>query len=60
MPDISMCEQSECPKAKRCYRFMVTPNPYRQSYIDYEFNENGCDSFSEWTPDRDSGGGENG
>lgn len=35
MADISMCEGGDCPKKERCYRFKATPNPYRQSYMEY-------------------------
>jgi len=33
MPDITMCKDSECPKAQKCYRFKATPTPYWQSYF---------------------------
>lgn len=33
MPDISMCQNKECPLSKKCYRFLAEPNPYRQSYF---------------------------
>lgn len=44
MPDISMCDQKECPKSKYCYRFRAEPN-YRQSYFKPPFTDNGCEYF---------------
>ena len=32
MPDITMCEDEDCIMSSKCYRFMVTPDPYWQSY----------------------------
>lgn len=50
MPDISMCDQRECPKRLTCYRFMAIPNPYRQSYVTMEFDEDGCDYYCKIQP----------
>jgi hypothetical protein len=36
MPDISMCANEECTLRETCYRFVATPNPFRQSYSDYK------------------------
>ena len=33
MPDISMCEDHDCPKRLSCYRYCATPSPYYQSYF---------------------------
>lgn len=48
MPDISMCQNKDCPSAKSCYRFLATPSPYRQSYMDYKVppGQDRCDSYS--------------
>ncbi len=43
MPDISMCSNKQCPLANRCYRGIAIPNPYRQSYT--EFDHIGCEYF---------------
>lgn len=32
MPD-SMCDNEFCRQRKTCYRFMATPNEFRQSYL---------------------------
>ena len=50
MPDISMCANGSCPLRKTCYRFNSTPNPYRQTYsqFDWKTNESGepiCNYF---------------
>jgi hypothetical protein len=37
MPDISMCENYDCPLSNGCFRFLATPNPYGQSYAEFEF-----------------------
>ena len=36
MPDISMCENQDCPFNTSCYRFTAEANPYRQSYGDFK------------------------
>ncbi len=36
MADISMCLGKNCPKKKKCYRYTARPNPYAQSYSDFE------------------------
>jgi hypothetical protein len=33
MPDITMCEDTDCPSARQCYRHMAVPNEFRQSYF---------------------------
>lgn len=33
MPDISMCRDSECPRAAECYRFTAKPSKGMQSYF---------------------------
>jgi hypothetical protein len=36
MPDISMCENQECPSKKKCYRFIAKPNSLWQAYADFK------------------------
>lgn len=48
MPDISMCQDKECPKRSKCYRFTAAHSPlwqayYTQSPRNQETNE--CDYF---------------
>lgn len=46
MPDISMCAQKECPKAKTCYRLRVRPSEYSQSYfVDNKYTDEGCHMY---------------
>ena len=42
MPDISMCENEACDMKEKCYRFMAEPNPYRQSYSDWDRQRDHC------------------
>ena len=47
MPDITMCNDYECPQKERCYRFTAEPNPYRQSYfVESPKSMDGCQYFS--------------
>lgn len=41
MPDITMCNDKECPKRMKCYRFTALVNKNRQSYF--------IESPREWT-----------
>ncbi|MBC8552238.1 MAG: hypothetical protein H8D23_21620 [Candidatus Brocadiales bacterium] len=34
MPDITKCTDDSCPMRWKCYRFMVAPSEYRQSYFE--------------------------
>jgi hypothetical protein len=47
MPDITMCNNDECPRAKECYRHEATPSPYAQTYTRFIHNRNGCSAFME-------------
>lgn len=46
MPDISMCQDNECPSAKKCYRYMARPYSW-QSYGNFgrKPDQLKCDSF---------------
>jgi hypothetical protein len=48
MPDISMCNKSDCPSYTSCYRAQAEPNEYRQVYSDFD-NEGAeyCDHYIE-------------
>lgn len=53
MPDVSMCEGTNCSNKESCYRFTAKPNPYRQAYfIQIPLKLDGtCDYFmrnAEW------------
>jgi hypothetical protein len=46
MPDITMCTAKNCDKSAACYRHEdsgTEPNPYRQSYSD--FNPENCGHY---------------
>lgn len=49
MPDITMCNNSGCPKRENCYRFKAEPAPFYQAYAHFEprwqFNSFVCDSY---------------
>jgi hypothetical protein len=48
MPDISMCSGEKCPLKENCYRFLATPNEFRQSYFmnpPYDHQTKECDHF---------------
>ncbi len=51
MADISMCANATCPLRHTCFRQTAKPNPYRQSYSQYEWREEDgeakCDSYWE-------------
>lgn len=47
MPDISMCQNHDCPKAKECYRYMAIPKE-NQAYNLFEnicYEGNGYEWF---------------
>lgn len=47
MPDISMCNNTQCPSKEYCYRFTATPSLVWQSYgfFTLEQDEDKCDMF---------------
>lgn len=48
MPDITMCRGGDCPLKKKCYRFLVPPTPFWQSYfskIPYDKTKKTCEHF---------------
>jgi hypothetical protein len=42
-PDMAMCRNDKCPKKETCYRYIAKPNPYWQTYMDF----NGKDCYIE-------------
>jgi len=50
MPDISMCQNDDCPMRKQCYRYTAKPNEPYQVYA--EFEPDRCDSW--WPNDTSS------
>jgi len=51
-PDITMCLNKKCKKAKKCYRFMAKPDKW-QAYSHFDYKED-CKYFmkDEITPRR--------
>lgn len=47
MPDISKCNNNNCPSKDSCYRFTSQPSPFWQSYSDFKFDEKTgkCDHY---------------
>jgi len=48
MPDITLCNNQDCPLSKKCYRHEdsgTKPSEYWQSYADFEYTEDGCEDF---------------
>ena len=45
MVDIAMCQNEVCAKKLECYRYLAVPDPYRQSYA--QFDADGCTSYIE-------------
>ena len=47
MPDISMCDNEQCPLKETCYRFTATPSEFRQAYAKFKYNEEteSCDYY---------------
>lgn len=41
MPDISMCENQECPLKEKCYRYTAKPSPVLQAYGYFKPDEEG-------------------
>lgn len=38
-PDIAMCDNKTCPLRMTCYRFIAEPNPWRQTYGYFKWDE---------------------
>lgn len=48
MPDIQMCEGTNCPLAFNCYRATATPNPFRQPYyvgVPWDEEKKACEYY---------------
>lgn len=48
MPDITMCQGTDCPLRDRCYRFVAKPDKLWQSYfanVPYDSATNQCEAF---------------
>ena len=48
MPDLTMCEGTNCPLKETCYRYKATASEFRQSYfsdLPYDKEEEKCDYY---------------
>ena len=46
MPDITMCEGTDCPHKEKCYRFTAEPSKFRQSYFaEPPIKDGKCDHY---------------
>lgn len=46
MPDITMCEGTNCPHKEKCYRFTAKPSEFRQSYfVEPPIKDGKCDHY---------------
>ena len=45
MPDIAMCEGTDCPLRENCKRFMSEPDSYSQSYMSPPYKDGKCDFY---------------
>lgn len=51
MPDYSKCFNEECKMKNDCFRYMVKPYEYGQSWCKFEpISDNNCTYFIEWEP----------
>lgn len=52
MPDISMCQNSDCPSHRSCYRFMAIPSDYQAvARFEPEEGRQQCEYFIEINQD---------
>ena len=49
MPDIEMCQKSECKKRESCYRYRAVPSDPHQWYS--EFDPKACGSYMAIEPE---------
>lgn len=48
MPDITMCEGTNCPIKETCYRFKAQPSTYQSYFTEPPINSNGeCEYYLE-------------
>ena len=51
MPDITMCQNKECPLKDTCYRHEAKPNEMQPFFVDMKPDENGeCEYYWEIVP----------
>ncbi len=45
MSDIAMCLNQDCPSKLKCHRYTAIPSKYWQSYGNFEYVSDKCNSF---------------
>ena len=45
MPDITMCDGTDCPLKEQCYRYTATSSEYQSYFIKPPFKKKKCDMF---------------
>jgi hypothetical protein len=48
MPDMSMCQGTDCPLKETCYRYTAIANEFRQTYlfdVPYDKEKEKCDFY---------------
>ena len=55
MPDISMCNGTNCPLKEECYRHKATPSDWQPYFMESPIKEDGtCDYFMEIWKDEET------
>lgn len=52
MPDITMCNDAECPFRDTCYRYTAPPNGWRQAWFTSSPRNGDCDYY--WPTKKDN------
>lgn len=45
MPDISMCNGTDCPHKENCYRFTAKPSEYQTYFVEPPIEDGKCDYY---------------
>lgn len=45
MPDITMCNGTDCPHKKNCYRFTATPSEYQSYFMEPPIKDGKCNHY---------------
>lgn len=48
MSDIAKCENESCPLKENCYRYTATPSEYRQSYANFQIDDESGECSGFW------------
>jgi len=45
MPDMTLCDNKDCPLKDSCYRSLAEPDKKYQSYASFEYEKNRCEYY---------------